>query len=109
MLTALLSVARTTYCSSSHTLVLVTRPVMELGKDNNHRFSVKRNHFLRIVLGPKRAIAPYAQQLSHAWMLLLVRLCGLLLCVPVRNATSQRLLVDTVHGVKYVLKVRAVV
>lgn len=42
-------------------------------------------------------------------MLLLVVLCGLLLCVPVRNATSQRLLVDTVHGVEDVLEVRAVV
>lgn len=55
------------------------------------------------------AIAPYTQQLSHTWVFLPVLLYGLLFYVPVRNSTSQRLLLDIIHWVKYVLEVRAVV
>lgn len=68
------------------------------------------NEFLKTAWAQKSATAPpYAQQLSHARVLFLFPLGGFLLHVPVRDATSQRLLVDIIHWVKYVLKVWAVV
>lgn len=56
----------------------------------------------------RNTLVPYSKELSDTRMLLFFILCGFFFRYFVGNTTFQRLVVDIIHSIKDVLKMRAV-